>query len=669
MNSLLTISPIGASILVVLLPLLAFIIQAVLGKKSTSGIWSLAAISISTLLSGIFVFAQVWNGTALQVDYSWFTIGEKTFNVGILLNNLTVLMQFIVCIIALPVHIYSKAYMKGDAGIHRYWMYLSLFCFAMLGLTISKNLLLMYIFWELVGFASYLLIGFWYTKESAVQANKKAFLMNRIGDLGFLIGIAILFNTFGTLDIVDILGKDGLLYQGIVDQNSGLMTAAGICFFLGAMAKSAQFPLHLWLPDAMEGPTSVSSLIHAATMVAAGVFLLSSIFPLFNGTALLIIAIIGTITAVTAAIFALAQYDIKKVLAFSTISQLGYMMVAVGIGAWDAGMFHLATHAFFKCLLFLSAGAVIHEMAHLKAHNNGDFDPQDLRNMGGLRQYMPKTFVLMTVASLALAGFPLTSGFLSKDAIVISAFEWAMQKGGVHLLIPILLVLVSILTAFYIGRLIFKAFFGKLRVANLETPALHEAPKTMLLPMAFLAVCSLFFVFSFNPFSYANSGILNGLAVQYSFAEIHALHTIIPITLTLTALLSWWLGYNWYVKGTYPLQANSSWMRFAQNQFGMNEWMEKTFVAPTLILGKASYWFDKYLVDGLVNGASYVVRKISEIITWIDKHIVNGIVNAIAQLAYELGNAFRFVQNGRLQNYLGFTLTAVLIGIIYLILR
>ena len=331
MHYLLNISPITASMLVVLLPFVAFIIQGILGKKSTSGIFSLVAIVLSTILSGLFVFAEVWNSTPLQADYTWFTIGEKTFSIGVLLNNLTVLMQFIVCIIALPVHIYSKSYMKGDAGLHRYWMYLSLFCFAMLGLTISKNLLVMYIFWELVGFASYLLIGFWFTKESAVQANKKAFLINRIGDLGFLIGLAILFSTFGTLDLVEILGKDGLFFQGIIDTNSGLISAAGICFFLGAMAKSAQFPLHLWLPDAMEGPTSVSSLIHAATMVAAGVFLLSSIFPLFNGTVLLIITIIGTITAITSAIFALAQYDIKKVLAFSTISQLGSMMEAVGI--------------------------------------------------------------------------------------------------------------------------------------------------------------------------------------------------------------------------------------------------------------------------------------------------------------------------------------------------
>ena len=668
MNYLLNISPIVASMLVVLLPIFAFLIQALLGKKSTSGIFSLVAIVLSSVLSGLFVFAEVWNGTPLQADYHWFTIGEKTFSFGILLNNLTVLIQFIICVIALPVHIYSKSYMKGDAGIHRYWMYLSLFCFAMLGLTISKNLLMMYIFWELVGFASYLLIGFWFTKESAVQANKKAFLMNRIGDLGFLIGLAILFTTFGTLDLVEILGKDGLFYQGIIDQNSGLITAAGICFFIGAMAKSAQFPLHLWLPDAMEGPTSVSSLIHAATMVAAGVFLLSSIFPLFNGTVLLIIAIIGTITAITAAIFALGQYDIKKVLAFSTISQLGYMMVAVGIGAWDAGMFHLATHAFFKCLLFLSAGAVIHEMDHLKAHTHQDFDPQDLRNMGGLRQYMPKTFVMMSIASLALAGFPLTSGFLSKDAIVISAFEWALQQGGLYLLIPIILVLVSILTAFYIGRLIFKAFFGTLRVDTAQAH-LHEAPKTMLIPMGFLAICSLFFVFSFNPFSYSNASIMNGLVVNYTFPEIHALHTIIPITLTLAALISWWIGYRWYVKDKYPLNANSSWIHFAQNQFGMNEWMMKGFVRPTLQIGKTSYWFDKYIVDGIVNGFSSLVKRLSGIITWIDKYIVDGIVNVVAQLAYELGNAFRFVQNGRLQNYLGFTMTVVLIGIIYLILK
>src|SRR5690606_4850705 len=529
---IMNISPLVASTLVVLLPFIAFLIQAIAGRRSTSGIFSIISIVLSTLISAVFVFPVIWNQEIQYSNYEWFTIGEHRFAVGILLNNLSVLMQLIVCLIALPVHIYSKSYMKGDSGIHRYWMYLSLFCFAMLGLTISKSLLMMYIFWELVGFASYLLIGFWFTKDAAVQANKKAFLMNRIGDLGFLIGLAILFTTFGTLDIVDLFGDGGLMHQSIVDKNMGWITAAGICFFLGAMAKSAQFPLHLWLPDAMEGPTSVSSLIHAATMVAAGVFLLSTIFPLFNAVVLLIIALVGTITATFAAIFALAQYDIKKILAFSTISQLGYMMVGVGIGAWDAAMFHLTTHAFFKCLLFLSAGAVIHEMTHLKQHHNLDIDPQDLRNMGGLKQYMPKTFIMMSIASLALAGFPLTSGFLSKDAIVISSFEWALEKGGVYLVIPILLSVVSILTAFYIGRLIFKAFFRKLRTEIADLHTMHEAPSTMLLPMAFLTVGALFLVFSVHPFSYAHAPIMNGLTVQRLFPSVHILHSIVPLTLT-----------------------------------------------------------------------------------------------------------------------------------------
>lgn len=668
MDYLLNISPILASLLVIALPFAAFVIQAIMGKKSTSGNISLIAIIISTILSGIFVFAEIWQNTPQHVTIDWFTIGNKTFTLGILLNNLTALMQFIVCIVALPVHIYSRAYMKGDAGLHRYWMYLSLFCFAMLGLTISKNLLMMYIFWELVGFASYLLIGFWFTKDSAVQANKKAFLVNRIGDLGFLIGICVIFSSFGTLDIVEILGKDGLLSQG-VDINSGLMTLGGIGFFLGAMAKSAQFPLHIWLPDAMEGPTSVSSLIHAATMVAAGVFLLCSLFPLFNSMVLIFIAIIGTITALSAAYFALGQYDIKKILAFSTISQLGYMMVAVGIGAWDAAMFHLATHAFFKCLLFLCAGAVIHELAHAKSHSNENFDAQDLRNMGGLRKQMPKTFVLMSIAALALAGFPLTSGFLSKDAIVIASFEWAAVHGNFYLIIPIVLVLVSILTAFYIGRLIFKAFFGDFRLNPSLLSQIHEAPKTMLYPMIFLGICSLFFVFALNPLSYPSAFIFDGLVVNYNFPEIHSLHIIIPVILTVSALLSWMVGYKWYVKGYYPLNANSKGLAYAKNQFGLNDFVNKYFVQGTLVLANMSYWFDKNIVDGMVNGISSVVKIFSRVAAWWDKYIVDGIVNTIAGTTYYIGHLLRWVQNGRLQNYLGFAMTMVLIGIIYLILR
>ncbi|MGN0019536.1 MAG: NADH-quinone oxidoreductase subunit L [Sphingobacterium hotanense] len=660
------ISPVFAAIVVVALPFIAFLIQALLGKRSTSGNISLIAICLSTVISMVFVFAEVWQSIPRSATQPWFTIGINTFTVGVLLNNLTVLMQLLVCVIALPVHIYSRAYMKGDPGIHRYWMYLSLFCFAMLGLCISKNLFMMYIFWELVGFASYLLIGFWFTKESAVQANKKAFIVNRIGDLGFLIGIATVFSVYGSLDLVELFGKEGRFYS-VASENSGLLTLAGIGFFIGAMAKSAQFPLHVWLPDAMEGPTAVSSLIHAATMVAAGVFLLSSVFPLFNETVLMIIAIIGVTTAASAAYFALAQTDIKKILAFSTISQLGFMMVAIGVGAWDAAMFHLVTHAFFKCLLFLGAGAVIHEMAHLKHDHHLDFDPQNINNMGGLRKQMPKTFVLMAIASLALAGFPLTSGFLSKDAILISSYEWAISKGGASILIPMLLTIVSVLTAFYIGRLIFKVFFGEFKL-SLSPSNIQDANKTMLLPMAFLGICSLFFVFSFNPISYHDANVFQGFYVDYSFEEVHSLHLLIPIGLTLASCFMWIIAWRWYVKGSYPLNAASKGIAFSLNQAYLNQFYTRTFVAGTVNLSKGLYWFDRNIIDGIVNQLGTLAKGISRVAAWIDKYIVDGLINTLGGTTYYFGHLLRWVQNGRLQNYLGFAFTVLLIGIIYLIL-
>lgn len=667
MDELVHISPIQASILVVALPFIAFLLQAILGKRSTSGILSLIAICGSTILSAFFVFAPIWQQSPQTLTLDWFTIGNAQFTIGVLLNNLSVLMQFIVCIIALPVHIYSKSYMKGDPGIHRYWMYLSLFCFAMLGLTISKNLFMMYIFWELVGFASYLLIGFWFTREAAVQANKKAFIINRIGDLGFLIGIALVFSSLGTLDLVDLFGEQGLFMQGI-EKNTGIWTVAGICFFVGAMAKSAQFPLHVWLPDAMEGPTSVSSLIHAATMVAAGVFLLASIFPLFNEVVLLMIAIIGTITAVSSAYIALGQYDIKKVLAFSTVSQLGFMMVAVGIGAWDAAMFHLVTHAFFKCLLFLGAGAVIHAMATVKQHGSPEIDPQDLRNMGGLRKVMPKTFVFMSIAALALAGFPLTAGFLSKDAIIISALEWAMAGHGFRIVIPLILLAVSVMTAFYIGRVIFKTFFGPLRLSKSQENLLHEAPISMWAPMGFLAIGSLFFIYSIHPFSYEYAPILQGLAVTKTYASIPSFHLIVPVLLSAATLAVWWLGWRWYVQEKYPISPNAL-LAASENQLGLDKFYQRSIVKGTLALAQALSVFDKYVVDGIVHFTANLTRQLSIAVHWIDKYFVDGLVNTVAGAVYYMGHLLRWVQNGRVQNYLGFAFTVVLIGIIYLILR
>nr|WP_236590139.1 NADH-quinone oxidoreductase subunit L [Sphingobacterium multivorum] len=663
-------------------PLAAFVYQALVGKRDQSGLVSLTAIILSFIAGGLTWFS-IWNNPAVSIQVNWFTIGETSFKVGILLNNLSTLMLFLVPTVALPVHIYSRAYMHGDAGIHRYWMYLSLFCFAMLGLVIMDSLLLMYVFWELVGFASYLLIGFWFTRETAVQANKKAFLVNRIGDLGFLIGLAILFTQFKTLNLIDLFGDNGLIYQSTIAQGLWIspvnslpqiwLTIAGLAFFLAAMAKSAQFPLHVWLPDAMEGPTSVSSLIHAATMVAAGVFLLATVFPLFNESALLFIAIIGTITAALAAYFALGQYDIKRILAFSTISQLGFMMVGIGIGTWDAALFHLTTHAFFKCLLFLSAGAVIHEMAHLKEHSHLDFDPQDLRNMGGLRQYMPKTFVLMSIASLALAGFPLTSGYLSKDSIVISSFEWAISKGNLYLIIPISLILVSILTAFYIGRLLFKAFFGEFRLlkqlqGKLHDHPLHEAPKTMLIPMFVLGLFCLFPLFSFNPFSYHDSWLMDGLLLdEYTFAPSHSAHLIIPAILFLGSAIGWIIGWKWYVQNKYPLNPDSQALKAAFNQGYINEFYQAVFVNGTLKLAQFCYWFDRHIVDALVSLIQFIVLSLSQLSVWIDKYIVDGFVNTVATVAYWTGNQVRLVQNGKIQTTLYSVFLLVLLGLIYLI--
>jgi len=343
------------------------------------------------------------------------------------------------------------------------------------------------------------------------------------------------------------------------------------------------------------------------------------------------------------------------------------MMVAIGVGAWDAAMFHLVTHAFFKCLLFLGAGAVIHEMAHLKHAHQLDFDPQDINNMGGLRKQMPKTFILMAIASLALAGFPLTSGFFSKDAILISSYEWAISKGGASILIPVLLTIVSVLTAFYIGRLIFKVFFGEFKL-SVSNSNIHDANRTMLLPMAFLGICSLFFVFSLNPISYHDANVFQGFYVDYNFEEIHSLHVLIPIGLTLASCFMWIIAWRWYVKGAYPLNGASKGIAFSLNQGYLNQFYARTFVAGTVNLSKGLYWFDRNIIDGIVNQLGTLAKAISRVAAWVDKYIVDGFINTLGGTTYYFGHLLRWVQNGRLQNYLGFAFTVLLIGIIYLIL-
>ena len=498
----------------VLLPFAAFVInflpvKTVLNKSAG---WISSACILFSLICSCLLFAKVWNKEPLHEQILWFQIGTIKIYAGLLLNNLSVLVLPLISGIALAVHLYSIAYMHSDAHYRRYFRYLSFFCFAMMALVVADNLVLMYAFWELVGFASYLLIGFWFTREKAVQANKKAFIMNRIGDIGFLIGIMILFAHFHTFDLVTLFNHPD---NFSVDRNlSGTwLTIAGLCFFLGATAKSAQFPLHTWLPDAMEGPTAVSALIHAATMVAAGVFLIARVYPVFNDDVKMVITLTGTFTAFMAATIALTQNDLKKILAYSTISQLGFMVAAMGMGACASALFHLATHAFFKCLLFLCAGVIIHEMQHLKEKFKLDIDPQNIKNMGGLRKALPVTFFTCMIAALALMGLPLTSGYLSKDGILIQAFEWAEGRNFLFKLIPIFILITSWLTAFYIARLLFKVFWGESRLKKITpTLTLHRSKENNLFawPMLFLSVFCLFPVFSLNPLLYEQAWIFHG---------------------------------------------------------------------------------------------------------------------------------------------------------------
>ncbi|MFW6276562.1 MAG: NADH-quinone oxidoreductase subunit L, partial [Bacteroidota bacterium] len=452
------------SSIILLLPLLGFVIIIFFGKKLGDGISAAIGtgfLGIDFLLSIYVAFVKLTeypDAGMLQWKFDWLMLGTRNISLGLGIDNLAVIMLIVVTLISLLVHIFSLEYMRGDRRFSRFYAYLGIFSFSMLGIVIANNFLNMYIFWELVGLSSYLLIGFWYEKDSAANASKKAFIANRVGDLGFLLGILIVFFTFGTMMFDDVYAG---IASGIVPFDSGAwLTAAGILLFCGAIGKSAQFPLHVWLPDAMEGPTPVSALIHAATMVAAGVYLTARIFPMLTADALLFVAYIGAITAFIAATIDITQNDFKKVLAYSTISQLGYMVMAMGVGAFTSGFMHLITHAWFKAGLFLASGSVIHAM-HVSMHHahNHDMDAQDIRNMGGLRKNLKITYITFLFCTLALSGVPFTSGFLSKDGILAGTLAFANLSG--HWLIPLAGFAAAGMTAFYMFRLTIEAFHGK----------------------------------------------------------------------------------------------------------------------------------------------------------------------------------------------------------------
>ncbi|MBD1365217.1 NADH-quinone oxidoreductase subunit L [Mucilaginibacter sp. ZT4R22] len=662
------------AIIAVALPFAAFVVNfLLLGKSKASGWVSTLAILGSAVLS-LNVFFRVWDNHTIHMQQLWFTIGATKVQVGVLLNNLSVLMLVLVSLIALPVHIYSTAYMKDDAGYSRYFRYLSFFCFSMLALVVVDSLITFYAFWELVGFSSYLLIGFWYDRDSAVQANKKAFIMNRIGDIGLLTAIIILFTQFGTFDLYELFKDGGLVAHSFFINGEW---AAGLNYipsvwhyiafggiFLAVAAKSAQFPLHTWLPDAMEGPTSVSALIHAATMVAAGVFLLGRVYPMFNEAELTTLAIVGCFTAFMAATIALTQNDLKRILAYSTISQLGYMVMAMGVGAYSSSLFHLVTHAFFKCLLFLVAGVVIHQIKHIKEDNSLDIDPQDIRHMGGLRKKLPLTFIAVLIAGLALVGLPLTSGFLSKDGILIQAFDWADGRSFMLSIIPIMALLTSWLTAFYVARLIFKVFFGELRLLK-AFPSLqihigdgHWAYK---LPLILLALCCLFPLFSLNPFSYETSWLYEAFAPKHAAEGQSIYHLVIPALVSVVSLVIIFCAYVLYIKrGDGMVVKNGLLFRISYNEWYIDRFYKRIIVKFVIWLSGVLYWVDRKVIDGFIHLLEKIGLAIAKATAWCDKYIVDGVLWLAAELVQYIGNFARRFQGGKVQYYLYSMLLAVI---------
>ena len=580
---------------------------------------TIAAIGTSLVLS-VWAFIAVSGAPHHVLDmpnYEWIAIGDTVIHIGVTVDALAAAMLIVVTSVSLMVQIYSRGYMKGDGGFCRYFAFMSLFTGSMLGLVLADNLLFLFLFWEGVGLCSYLLIGFWFHKPEAARAAMKAFLVTRLGDFGFLAAILLLYTKTGTFDIGEL---QNLALAGAI--GGTVLTWAAIGVFSGAVGKSAQFPLHTWLPDAMEGPTPVSALIHAATMVAAGVYLVARMFPVFasSTTAIYTVAIIGGFTAIFAASMGLVMNDIKRVLAYSTISQLGFMMLglgAVGVGVSTGhialehglalgvavGIFHLFTHAFFKSLLFLGAGSVSHAT-----------ETFDMREMGGLRKAMPWTFIMFVIASLSLAGIWPLAGFWSKEAILAESFHY----------VPVLFYLAIItvfMTAFYMFRVIFLTFGGEYRGQAHGNHGLHESPVVMLLPMGVLTVLAVVAGFL------GVNELLGG--------ESHSFFGALSHPLAWTSLV--WAGGGIFL--AYAIYG-AKWLSAAS--------IGRTF-APLYTMLSRKYWFDElyerlFLMRFLIDGVFAVLH-------WFDDHILDGAVNGIASLTVVVGTGVRRLETGQLQAY------------------
>ncbi len=672
------------SLLVLLLPLAGFTLMIFFGKKlPRQGDWlETAAISAAFVLALTILIQKLshYPGETLSLNFTWVDfhnvpgIGPLKIVLGFGIDNLAAIMMVVVGLVSMLVHFFSIGYMQGDIRYSRYFAYLGLFSFSMLMIVLANNFFLLYVGWELVGISSYLLIGHWYEKKSASNAAMKAFIVNRIGDVGFFTGIMILFATFHTFGLQEIFEaiRSGQLPYG----SEGWLTAAGILVFCGAIGKSAQFPLHVWLPDAMEGPTPVSALIHAATMVAAGVYLVARTFPMMTADALMVIAYVGAITAFISATIAIAQNDIKKVLAYSTISQLGYMVMALGVGAYTAGFFHLVTHAMFKAGLFLGSGSVIHAMHHaLHEQHDHHTDPQDIRNMGGLRAKMPVTFWTFVIYTLAISGVPLTSGFLSKDEILAGTLAF----GGLthHMLIPIVGFLVAGLTAFYMFRVVILTFLGGHSAPD-RLQLIHESPKVMTVPLMVLAALSFFFVFSFNPFNAGGSWVAGAAerpdtvvpaAVAAASTEIfeealHHAHTPAMILSLLVAgigILLAFATYHWKkISADKIAESLTPAHKFLLNKWYFDELYDSVVVGGTLACTNMLRWFDNTIIDGIVNGTGSLTKVGSFISGKFDTIVIDGLVNLTAYMSGFGGLVLRKFQTGKVQTYIVFVVMSVM---------
>lgn len=627
------------------LPFVSFLISIAFPARY-SWITPLGAtlVLLASTLFSIILFSRIWNEAPVIFQYPWFTAGTHAIHFGFKLDNVSTLMVLTVSVISFLVHLYSIGYMAGEPHVRRYFALLGFFTFSMVGLVMASDLLVVFVLWEFVGVSSYLLIGFWQQRPQAAIAATKAFLMNRIGDIGFLVGVIMLWVVAGSLDI-DVLPN---LTRTVAEPT---LTLIGLCIFLGVIGKSAQFPLFSWLPDAMEGPTPVSALIHAATMVAAGVFLIGRIYFLFTPDVLRVMAMVGAVTAVMSALIALVHFDIKKILAYSTISQLGWMVMCMGAGDPSAAELHLVTHAFFKACLFLSAGAVIHILQQASHQNRVEVDVQDIRHLGGLAGKMPFVFFAFVMSACSLAGVPLFSGFLSKDAILSSI------QNPLFLIFGLIIIF---LTVAYTFRLVWFIFFSQPReVKQFESIRFPIAPLVMRIPLLLLAVASTWLIVSKSPVQFHGwmfSGLDHG---NYSpFSAI----TFLSVGTVFTALA---FSYFFYRTQTHPSRRER--FDLVRNNFGLDRLYTKSIIEPVFMLSAATYYIDKKWIDGILHFTAYAHVTFAHLAGWYDKTIVDGIADGVGIVSKVIGSITRSLANGKIQSYILWAMAGLIIFMVWIL--